>query len=146
MARHYQELPAKMDPASRAGSARRVREELQGMALDELRSASDSPRRTWLRCLTFRRVPSRASSSARTCTSALSGTRFMRSAASFRFKPFFPRAARWRSAASATTRTDPTSSGPRSRIMAHISYSLSPWTRDLRFPPRPSGLRRSRKP
>jgi transcriptional regulator with XRE-family HTH domain len=39
MARNYKELQAKMDPASRAGNDRRVREELQRMALDELRSA-----------------------------------------------------------------------------------------------------------
>jgi transcriptional regulator with XRE-family HTH domain len=39
MARNYKELQEKMDPASRADNVRRVREELQGMALDELRSA-----------------------------------------------------------------------------------------------------------
>jgi len=39
MARNYKELQAKMDPASRADNARRVREEVQRMALDELRHA-----------------------------------------------------------------------------------------------------------
>src|SRR5271170_3465207 len=39
MARNYKELQTKMDPASRANNVRRVREELQRMALDELRSA-----------------------------------------------------------------------------------------------------------
>jgi DNA-binding XRE family transcriptional regulator len=37
MARNYKELQAKMDPASRANNAGRVRDELQRMALDELR-------------------------------------------------------------------------------------------------------------
>ena len=39
MARNFKELQAKMDPASRADNDRRVREELQRMALDELRNA-----------------------------------------------------------------------------------------------------------
>jgi transcriptional regulator with XRE-family HTH domain len=39
MARNYKELQEKMDPASRADNARRVRDEIQRMALDELRSA-----------------------------------------------------------------------------------------------------------
>ena len=39
MARNYKELQAKMDPASRADNARRVRDEVQKMALDELRRA-----------------------------------------------------------------------------------------------------------
>src|SRR5271166_3824544 len=39
MARNYKELQEKMEPASRAGNVRRVRDELQRMALDELRSA-----------------------------------------------------------------------------------------------------------
>src|SRR5229473_6587930 len=39
MARNYKELQEKMDPASRADNALRVRDELQGMALDELRNA-----------------------------------------------------------------------------------------------------------
>ena len=39
MARNYKELQEKMDPASRAENARLVRDELQRMALDELRSA-----------------------------------------------------------------------------------------------------------
>jgi transcriptional regulator with XRE-family HTH domain len=39
MARNYKELQAKMDPASRADNERHVREELQRMALDELRNA-----------------------------------------------------------------------------------------------------------
>ena len=39
MARNYKELQAKMDPASRADNARRVRDELRRMALDELRRA-----------------------------------------------------------------------------------------------------------
>ncbi|HEY6393506.1 MAG TPA: XRE family transcriptional regulator [Bryobacteraceae bacterium] len=39
MARNYKELQEKMDPVSRAGNRLRVREELQRMALDELRSA-----------------------------------------------------------------------------------------------------------
>jgi transcriptional regulator with XRE-family HTH domain len=39
MARNYRELQAKMDPASRADNNRRVREELQRMALEELRAA-----------------------------------------------------------------------------------------------------------
>jgi len=33
MARNYEELQARMDPASRADNARRVRDELQRMAL-----------------------------------------------------------------------------------------------------------------
>jgi transcriptional regulator with XRE-family HTH domain len=39
MARNYRELQEKMDPAGRADNALRVREELQRMALEELRSA-----------------------------------------------------------------------------------------------------------
>lgn len=39
MARNYKELQAKMDPAARAENKRRVQEELQRMALEELRSA-----------------------------------------------------------------------------------------------------------
>src|SRR5450755_2599092 len=39
MARNFKELQAKMDPASRADNEQRVREELQRMALDELRNA-----------------------------------------------------------------------------------------------------------
>ena len=39
MARNFKELQAKMDPASRADNVQRAREELQRMALDELRSA-----------------------------------------------------------------------------------------------------------
>jgi len=39
MARNYKELQAKMDPASLADNQRRVREELQRMALEELRGA-----------------------------------------------------------------------------------------------------------
>src|SRR5436309_3561231 len=39
MARNYKELQAKMDPASRADNKQRVREELQRMALEELRGA-----------------------------------------------------------------------------------------------------------
>src|SRR5205807_1225665 len=39
MARNYKELQAKMDPGSREDNAQRVREELQRMALEELRSA-----------------------------------------------------------------------------------------------------------
>lgn len=39
MARNYKELQAKMDPAARAENKRRVQEELQCMALAELRSA-----------------------------------------------------------------------------------------------------------
>jgi len=39
MARNYKELQEKMDPASRADNAGRVREELQRMAIDELRNA-----------------------------------------------------------------------------------------------------------
>ncbi len=39
MARNYKELQAKMDPASRADNKRRLREELQSMALEELRGA-----------------------------------------------------------------------------------------------------------
>src|SRR6202161_1402557 len=39
MARNYKELQAKMNPADVAENRQRVREELQRMALDELRSA-----------------------------------------------------------------------------------------------------------
>jgi len=39
MARNYKELQAKMDPAHRADNQQRVREELQRMALEELRGA-----------------------------------------------------------------------------------------------------------
>jgi len=39
MARNYKELQAKMDPAGRADNEQRVREELQRMALEELRGA-----------------------------------------------------------------------------------------------------------
>jgi transcriptional regulator with XRE-family HTH domain len=39
MARNYKELQAKMNPADVADNRRRVREELQRMALDELRTA-----------------------------------------------------------------------------------------------------------
>jgi transcriptional regulator with XRE-family HTH domain len=39
MARNFRELQAKMDPASRADNIQKVRQELQRMALDELRSA-----------------------------------------------------------------------------------------------------------
>jgi len=39
MAKNFKELQAKMDPASRADNTKRVREELQRMALEELRCA-----------------------------------------------------------------------------------------------------------
>jgi len=39
MARNYKELQAKMDPASRGDNKQRVREELQRMALEQLRNA-----------------------------------------------------------------------------------------------------------
>jgi|SRR5579872_472266 len=39
MARNFRELQARMDPASRADNEQRVRQELQRMALEELRSA-----------------------------------------------------------------------------------------------------------
>jgi transcriptional regulator with XRE-family HTH domain len=39
MARNFKELQARMDPASRADNVRRAREELQRMALEELRGA-----------------------------------------------------------------------------------------------------------
>ncbi len=39
MARNFKELQAKMDPASRSDNRQRVRDELQRMALDELRIA-----------------------------------------------------------------------------------------------------------
>jgi transcriptional regulator with XRE-family HTH domain len=39
MARNFKELQAKMDPARRSENKQRVRDELQRMALDELRSA-----------------------------------------------------------------------------------------------------------
>jgi transcriptional regulator with XRE-family HTH domain len=39
MARNFRELQAKMDPGSRADNAHRVREELQRMALEEIRGA-----------------------------------------------------------------------------------------------------------
>ena len=39
MARNYRELQARIDPEKRAGTQKRVREELQRMALDELRNA-----------------------------------------------------------------------------------------------------------
>lgn len=39
MARNFKELQAKMDPADRADNVRQVREELQRMALEELRGA-----------------------------------------------------------------------------------------------------------
>ena len=39
MARNFNELQAKMDPASRADNVRAVRDEMQRMALDELRNA-----------------------------------------------------------------------------------------------------------
>ena len=39
MVRNYKELQAKMDPASRADNQRRVHQELQRMALEELRGA-----------------------------------------------------------------------------------------------------------
>lgn len=42
MARNYRELQAKMDPAAVADNKRRVREELQRMALEELRSAKQA--------------------------------------------------------------------------------------------------------
>jgi hypothetical protein len=38
MARNFKELQAKMDPAARSDNRQRVREELQRIALDELRS------------------------------------------------------------------------------------------------------------
>ncbi len=41
MARNFKELQAKMDPASRADNTRRARQELQRMALEELRSAKE---------------------------------------------------------------------------------------------------------
>ena len=41
MARNFKELQAEMDPASRAENEQRVREELQRMALDELRNARE---------------------------------------------------------------------------------------------------------
>lgn len=42
MARNYKDLQARMDPASVADNRRRVREELQRMALEELRSAKQA--------------------------------------------------------------------------------------------------------
>ena len=39
MARNFRELQAKLDPASRTDNAQAVREELERMALDELRNA-----------------------------------------------------------------------------------------------------------
>ena len=39
MSRNFKELQARMDPASRADNLQRVQEELQRMALEELRSA-----------------------------------------------------------------------------------------------------------
>jgi DNA-binding XRE family transcriptional regulator len=42
MARNYSELQAKMNPASRASNQHRVRQELQRMALEELRSAKQA--------------------------------------------------------------------------------------------------------
>ena len=39
MARNYKEIQERMDPASRADNKQRVRNELQRMALDELRNA-----------------------------------------------------------------------------------------------------------
>ncbi len=41
MARNYKELQAKMNPADVAENKQRVREELQRMALDELRNAPE---------------------------------------------------------------------------------------------------------
>ncbi len=41
MARNFKELQAKMDPASRADDTRRVSEELERMALEEVRSAKE---------------------------------------------------------------------------------------------------------
>lgn len=42
MARNYKELQAKMDPARRATNQHRVRQELQRMALEELRNAKQA--------------------------------------------------------------------------------------------------------
>jgi hypothetical protein len=42
MARNYKELQAQMDPASRADNRQRVREEIQRMALEELRNAKEA--------------------------------------------------------------------------------------------------------
>lgn len=42
MARNYKELQAKMDPASRAANQNRVRQELQRMALEDLRNAKQA--------------------------------------------------------------------------------------------------------
>jgi len=42
MARNYKELQAKMDPAAVADNRRRVREELQRMALEDLRNAKQA--------------------------------------------------------------------------------------------------------
>jgi DNA-binding XRE family transcriptional regulator len=42
MARNYKELQARMDPAAVADNRQRVREELQRMALEELRSAKEA--------------------------------------------------------------------------------------------------------
>jgi hypothetical protein len=39
MARNFKELQAKMDPPTRSDNQQRVRDELQRIALDELRSA-----------------------------------------------------------------------------------------------------------
>ena len=50
MARNFQELQGKMDPASRADNVRQVREELQRMALEELRGAEQPRSPTWPRC------------------------------------------------------------------------------------------------
>jgi transcriptional regulator with XRE-family HTH domain len=41
MARSYKELQTRMDPGSRADNAQKVREELERMALDEVRSAKE---------------------------------------------------------------------------------------------------------
>ena len=95
MARNYKELQGAMDSASRAGNRGRVRDELQGMALHELRSAKQLTQAYTAEILdvpqsSISRIEQRADmylSTLRNYVHALGG--------SFKFRPSFPMEARW---------------------------------------------------
>lgn len=68
MARNYRELQAKMHPVSRMANGRRVREEIQRMALDELRNAERLTQVDIAETLDVPQSPISRIERARTCT------------------------------------------------------------------------------
>src|ERR1700722_6595992 len=138
MARNFRELQEKMDPASRAGNRQRVRDELQRMALDELRSAKQLTQADMAEMLdvpqsSISRIERRADmylSTLRNYIHAMGG--------SFRFRPFSPMAARLSLTGSATMRMRRTWSGLDPKAKAPTGYSRGRFNiRARRFPPSP---------